>query len=178
MSCNSESASTPVSSASLARALSSDLSSPVSPGSTSFSRKSFPFRTRYGLDNLRAASITCLVFITCLVLKRWCWIDVREERLAGRGHGRDGHKSGSFRFESHLVYAGDDGKEEGRRPAAHQDAGERLDTSDHAPFVSKNHIAITRRRVGHCAEIEGRLQIRQAISPGIEKGPSRDLHEV
>src|SRR5436190_4065487 len=63
MSCNSASASTPSCSAFFASFLSLALCLPVSPGSTSFSRNFFPLVTRYGLHNLRAASMTCLVFI-------------------------------------------------------------------------------------------------------------------
>src|ERR1043166_1628099 len=65
MSCNSASASTPISSISFAFPLSFALCSPVSPGSTSFSRNFFPFFTRKGLEILWPASMTCLRFIGC-----------------------------------------------------------------------------------------------------------------
>src|SRR5215831_12467681 len=66
MSCNSASAWMPICSASLARGLSSDLRSPVSPGSTSFRRNLPPSVMRYGLERRLALLITRLVFITIL----------------------------------------------------------------------------------------------------------------
>jgi len=45
------------------------------------------------------------------------------------------HKSGSLRFGSWLIHPADDSEKEGRRPAAHQDAGKRFDPADQAPLV-------------------------------------------
>src|SRR5512145_1623173 len=65
MSCSSASASTPMASASLARGLSSDVKSSVSPGSMSF-RRNRSSVTRKGLANLRAVLIR--VFISLLFM--------------------------------------------------------------------------------------------------------------
>src|SRR6266705_3162124 len=45
------------------------------------------------------------------------------------------HKSGPRRFGSHLVHPGHDSEKEGCRPAAHQDARERLNPANQTPFV-------------------------------------------
>ena len=55
-----------------------------------------------------------------------------EQPVDGWFHG---HKSGSLRFGLRLVHSADHGEKEGRRPAAHQDAGERLDAADQTPLV-------------------------------------------
>lgn len=56
------------------RGLSSDLSPNVSPGSMSFNLNFWPFVTRKGLPNLRAFSITFLVFIAAVQLR----VDLRD----------------------------------------------------------------------------------------------------
>ena len=88
------------------------------------------------------------------------------------------HRSGSLQCGSWLVHPADDSEKESCRPAAHQDAGERFDAADQAPLVRQDQVSVARRCVSHCAEIEGRWEIRHAVIPRVEKSPNRDLNQM
>ena len=72
----------------------------------------------------------------------------------------------------------DDREEEARRPAAHQDAGQRLDAADQPPPCRQDEVAVAGRGVGHRAEIERRVEVRHRAAAGEVYGPHRDLDEV
>jgi len=88
------------------------------------------------------------------------------------------HKSGLFRLGWWLVHPADDSEKEGRRPAAHQDAGERLDAADEPPLAGQHQVAVAGRGVSHGAKIEGRWEVGHGVSPRVEKRPYRYLDQM
>ena len=79
---------------------------------------------------------------------------------------------------SRLMHPVHNHEKDGRRPAAHQDAGERLDPTDQAPLLRQDQVAVAGRGVSDGAEIQGRDKVGKGVSPRVEKRPYRNLDQM
>src|SRR5262245_41278603 len=101
-----------------------------------------------------------------------------EMGMKARSQLRDGFmmcgRSGARRRQR-RIQAVHEGEEESRRPATHQDAGERLDAAVEPPLRRQDQVAVSGRRVGDGAEVRRRLQVGHSAVPDIGQSPHRDF---
>src|SRR5262245_55705277 len=72
-----------------------------------------------------------------------------------------------FGAGSGLEDFADDGEEKARGQSAHQNAGERLDTTDQTPLLRQHEVAVAGGGVGHGAEVKRRRQIGHCLLPSV-----------
>lgn len=77
-----------------------------------------------------------------------------------------------------LKGAADDNEEITRRQAAHEDADQALNRSEHSPRLRRHKISITNGRLGDSRDVGRSFGIGHASAPKIEQRPDGNLGEM